>query len=277
MTQMTQPDRRAQDLGNIVFLEHVNLRVPDQGLATVFYLEGFGLTRDPYYMVGTANMWVNAGRQQLHLETGEAQHFRGHIGVVVPDLASLRERLSGLRKLLAGTKFRWDDGDEFVTAACPWGNRFRIHEQYPGFQSPLGIAYLTMTVPFDAAPRIASFYSAVLQADAALKENEEGGQSATVSAGPGQSIIYSETQDAIQPYDGHHICIYTPHFSGPYQRLKKQGLITSEDNAFQYRFEEIRSPGEPTAAYVLQHEVRSLHHPLYLRPLVNRTGLERLP
>jgi hypothetical protein len=52
-------DRSAEDLGNIVALEHVNVTVPDQQLATLFYVTGLGLTRDPYLMTGTKNMWVN--------------------------------------------------------------------------------------------------------------------------------------------------------------------------------------------------------------------------
>ena len=40
-------DRGAEDLGNIVALEHVNLQVGDQALATLFYVSGLGLTRDP--------------------------------------------------------------------------------------------------------------------------------------------------------------------------------------------------------------------------------------
>ena len=37
-------DRTAQDVGNIVALEHVNVRIPDQQLATLFYVVGLGLT-----------------------------------------------------------------------------------------------------------------------------------------------------------------------------------------------------------------------------------------
>ena len=59
-----QYDRSAEDLGNVVGLEHVNLLVPDQGLATLFYISGLGLTRDPYLMTSVDNMWVNAGRSQ---------------------------------------------------------------------------------------------------------------------------------------------------------------------------------------------------------------------
>ncbi len=40
-------DRSAEDIGNIVALEHVNLGVADQRTATLFYMSGLGLTRDP--------------------------------------------------------------------------------------------------------------------------------------------------------------------------------------------------------------------------------------
>ncbi len=49
-------DRTAEDLGNVVALEHVNVTVPDQHVATVFYITGLGLTRDPFLMTGTQNM-----------------------------------------------------------------------------------------------------------------------------------------------------------------------------------------------------------------------------
>ena len=39
---MTQYDRTVEDLGNIVRLEHVNTRIPDQQLATLFYATGSG-------------------------------------------------------------------------------------------------------------------------------------------------------------------------------------------------------------------------------------------
>ena len=51
---MAQPkyDRKTQDVGNIIGMEHVNVTVPDQELALRFYISGLGLTRDPYMMVG---------------------------------------------------------------------------------------------------------------------------------------------------------------------------------------------------------------------------------
>ena len=43
-------DRAAEDLGNAIHFEHVNVTIPDQHLATLFYVTGLGLTRDPYLM-----------------------------------------------------------------------------------------------------------------------------------------------------------------------------------------------------------------------------------
>lgn len=40
-------DRSAEDPGNIVGLEHVNVQVGDQRLATLFNVTGLGLTRAP--------------------------------------------------------------------------------------------------------------------------------------------------------------------------------------------------------------------------------------
>src|SRR5437870_10045559 len=98
---------KAEDVGNIVLLEHVNVQENDQAIATLFYLVGMGFTRDPHMMVGLENMWVNLGEQQFHLPTNTPQVLRGHIGVVTPSLPALAERLAGVAPKLAGTKFAW--------------------------------------------------------------------------------------------------------------------------------------------------------------------------
>ena len=95
-------DRTTEDLGNIVALEHVNVTVPSQETAALFYVNGLGLTRDPYMMKGPANMWVNAGRQQFHLPTSKPQVLRGHIGVVVSDYNELPKRLARAGEALSG-------------------------------------------------------------------------------------------------------------------------------------------------------------------------------
>src|ERR1700736_4482056 len=58
-TMSKQYNRKAEDLGNIVGLEHVNLQVENQVQTTLFYISGLGLTRDPYLMTSVDNMWVN--------------------------------------------------------------------------------------------------------------------------------------------------------------------------------------------------------------------------
>src|SRR6185312_12279937 len=97
-------DRTAEDLGNLVGLEHVNLRINNQGLASEFYLSALGLTRDPYMFPGTNNMWVNVGKSQFHLPTGDPNVLRGHVGIVSPDREALLNRLQGVKQQLADTK-----------------------------------------------------------------------------------------------------------------------------------------------------------------------------
>ncbi|MCX7365869.1 MAG: hypothetical protein NTV97_29185, partial [Alphaproteobacteria bacterium] len=153
-----QYDRSAEDLGNIVGLEHVNLQIADQGLATVFYMSGLGLTRDPYMMTSIDNMWVNVGRSQFHLPTGKAQNLRGRIGLVLPDREALLTRLGRVAKMLEGTKFAFSEHEDHVEAICPWGNRFLCHDPAPRFgQIALGMAYVEFDVPAGAAPGVADF------------------------------------------------------------------------------------------------------------------------
>ena len=79
-------DRSEEDLANVVGLEHMNVTVPDQRLATLFYIVGMGFTRDPYLVTGVVNMWVNIGKSQFHLPTGDPQVLRGETGILTPSL-----------------------------------------------------------------------------------------------------------------------------------------------------------------------------------------------
>ena len=120
---MTKPvyDRTVEDLGNVVELGHVNVTVPDQRLATAFYVSGLGLTRDPYLMTSIDNMWINVGRAQFHLPLRPPQVVRGVTGLVLPDLESLMRRLHGAQKHLADTKFSFRETNDAVETTCPWG------------------------------------------------------------------------------------------------------------------------------------------------------------
>src|SRR5438128_189860 len=121
-------DRSAEDLGNVVGLEHVNTTVPDPMLATVFYLGGLGLTRDPYIMVELDNMWINVGRSQFHLPTNKKpQVLRGHTAIVLPDRDALLRRLEKVKPRLEGTAFGYSEKNGYVQAISPWGNQIRCY------------------------------------------------------------------------------------------------------------------------------------------------------
>ncbi len=264
-------NRTAEDLGNVVALEHVNVTVPDQQLATLFYVTGLGLTRDPYIMTGLENMWMNVGRSQFHLPTKEPQVLRGHTGLVLPDRAALLCRLATVKDRLAHTRFSYIEHEAYVEATCPWGNRIRCHapdEQRFG-RIQLGMPYLEFDVPAGAASGIAEFYRRVLKTSATV-ENDAAGCYARVMVGKGQYLHFRETDRPPPAYDGHHIQIYLADFSGPHAWLSKKGLVTEESDQYQYRFQDIVDPDSGKVLFTIEHEVRSMTHPLYARPLVNR-------
>ena len=160
-------DRTTEDLGNSIHLEHVNLQVPDQRIAMLFYAVGLGLTRDPTMMVGDGNMWINVGRSQFHLPTGNPQVLRGHTGIVIAGRAALLDRLAAVRERLVGTRFDFSEHDDHVEATCPWGNRLRCYEPDPARFGPinLGIPYVEFDVPAGTADAIADFYGTILERD----------------------------------------------------------------------------------------------------------------
>ena len=259
-------DRTLEDTGNIVSLEHVNVRIPDQRLATLFYVTGLGLTRDPYLVTGVTNMWVNAGRSQFHLPTGDPQVVRGRIGLVMPDPEGLLRRLDSVRRPLAGTSFDFTAGDGHVDVVCPWGNRFRCHAPGERFgRTALGIVRLELDVPPGRADGISRFYREIMGAPAECADGE-----ARVPVGYAQTLVFRETPEPVPEFDGHHIQVYVADFSGPHGKLAARGLVSEESNRFQYRFETIADPGDGRELFVLDHEIRSLTHPLFARPLVNR-------
>ena len=263
-------DRAAEDLGNIIGLEHVNVLVPDQRLATLFYISGLGLTRDPYLLTGVTNMWANVGRSQFHLPAGEAQVVRGRTGLVLPDRAALLQRLEMVKEPLAGTKFAFKAHNDYVEATCPWGNKVRCHAPAPKFGNmQLGMPYVEFDVPKGTADGIARFYREVMEGVADVVK-EAGAKIACASVGQNQVLRFREASAAAPAYDGHHIQVYIVNFSRPHGRLKARGLVTEESNQYQYRFTDIVDLESGRLLFQIEHEVRCMTHPLCARPLVNR-------
>ena len=271
---MQRSDYAKQDIGNLVLLEHVNLTIPDQRLATAFYVTGLGLTRDPYMMTGVTNMWINAGRSQIHLPHGEAQRLRGRVALVVGERDSLVARLRAVQAALDGTAFGWTEYQDRVEVTCPWGNRYdclltrAIDTDAPWAAIDLGIAYVQLDVPVGRAQKIAAFYRQAFNASVDVRD-VDGSLQAVVAVGTHQQLVFAESPRVDADYDGHHIQVYVSNFSKPYEWLAERELAYGQE-PYQYRFADIVDIETGDLCFKLEHEVRSLHHPLYARPLVNR-------
>ena len=274
--KLKQYDRDAHAVGNIVHLEHFNVCIPDQRLATLFYVVGLGGTRDPYLFMGFENMWVNFGRTQCHLPSRavppRTEVLRGTVGLVVPSLAELKKRLehagSEMKRVVpeAKTKFSWQEKNGVVETTCPWGNRVRCHAPAPEFGNiELGIAYVDFDVPKGTADGIARFYNEVMRAPARFEKNRT-----TVNIGRSQRLYFTETAKPLPEYDNHHIQVYIADFGTPYRWLKERDLVTMETDPDEWRFQWIVDPKDGRKLFQIEHETRSMKHRLFNRPLVNR-------
>jgi hypothetical protein len=259
-----------EDVGNIILLEHINVQVPAQTVASLFYITGLGLTRDPYLNVGLQNMWINVGEQQFHLPTRPAQVIDGVIGLVMPEIETLRERLISLEEPLKDTKFSWSSAGEQLEVRGPWGNRFRCHRAGGLFgDMDLGIAYVEFRVPQGTVVPIARFYETVFEAPATVRSVSNGSLT-EVKVGRNQSLRFREVQGGVAPYEGYHVAVYVAKLSPAFNFLKSRNLISEDVENHQFRFKELIDPNSGATIYYLEHEVRSLYHPMFGRRFINR-------
>jgi hypothetical protein len=124
------------------------------------------------------------------------------------------------------------------------------------------------TTPGSAA-RIARFYAEIFHAPSS-SEHDGASVFARIAIGPGASLIFRESHQPLPPYDGHHIQITVADFSGVHGRLLERGLVTEESNESQYRFQDIIDLDTADVLVTVEHEVRSMRHPMFARSLVNR-------
>jgi len=83
-------------------------------------------------------------------------------------------------------------------------------------------------------------------------------------------VIYRETKKKQPEYDGHHIQITLADFSGPHRKLLERGLISEESDQHQYRFLDIVDVDTNKPIFRIEHETRSMRHPMFNRTFVNR-------
>jgi len=227
-------------------------------------------------MVGLDNMWINVGHSQFHLPTAAPQVLRGFTGLVIPDFDELPARLTHAAERLKGTKFSCRVEADHADVTCPWGNRLRLHRPGPRFpRMELGMPYVELPVPEGTAPGIARFYTQIMNAPAQVVTN--GTVAAEVAVGTAQKLVFRETNEPLEYYDGHHIAIYIADFSGPHRKMLECGIVSEESNPYQYRFVDITDPETGKVMFELEHEVRCVTHPMYRRPLINRNPAQRQP
>ena len=238
------------DLKGILWTEHINLVVGSKELAEYFYLNFLGFTRD-----AGKSFHVNMGQQQFHLaETGEpAQRIAGSIGLVVPSLDTLRERIADAQQVLKDTQFAIEsDTSDCVTLTCPWGNRFHLYSvQDDCLTSTLntprkmenlhakggaygshrmavrggpGIRYIEVSCPPLKSGAIARFYRDMIGCNVM----ETSGR-AVVCVGPGVHLVFVESDELsendTEEMKGVHVCFYAEDFKDLYQRLSERQLI----------------------------------------------------
>ena len=266
----------ARELGNFIHLEHVNLRVPDHTLATLFFIEGLGLTRDPMRMVSVRNMWVNVGKQQLHLPIGEALPFAGEIGLTVPDLHEVQQALKRIAPQFIGTAFGCREDGKTLLTHSPWGHCIRVHPmgELSG-DLPQALPYVSFHVAAGSAAGIAAFYQDLLGVPARLRKIGKL-QKASVNIGVNQQFHFVEKRDFAKVQHPNHVAVYLTRYQAVYAELKRRRLLMEPDRNEQFRFARMIDPQNGEELFEFEHEMRSLYHPDFLKPLINRVNVPYL-
>ncbi len=264
------------EIGGIVHLEHFNHEVIDHEAAGTFYIHALGFTRDPYQRTDITNMGVNIGLEQFHLpRTGRpTPPFYGEIAVVHPDIAGVRERLARIdgEGRLAGTRYELldDDGMSLVVRS-PYGIAIRlIPEGSVPFAQPIGIPRVDIPIRAGKAAGIVDFFRQIMGAPAEI-ETIEGETTAVVTYGPFQTVRFRERQMEDYGLYRFHLAYYVTGYNEMCRKVIDAGHAAPEDGARQtLTFPAIFEPksGKPVLDFV--QEVRSLHHPDFMRPYVNR-------
>jgi hypothetical protein len=88
------------------------------------------------------------------------------------------------------------------------------------------------------------------------------------SGGNRSGFIFRENDRPIAAYDGHHVQV---DFSGPHRELGELSLIKGGKRpAAIPRRENILHPANGETVFTIEHEIRSMRHPLFMRLTVNR-------
>lgn len=275
------PDEPFPEVGRCVHLEHVNFELDDHDLATVFFMAGLGLTRDPYKRADDTNMGVNVGLQQFHLPRrgNPTPPFPGLVGLVVPDLDGACDRLARLQAAgkFDATPYTLDRAGDMARVTSPFGINMHLHAAGTlPFLRPLGLAYVDVPVPPGTAAGLVSFYRRIMGCPAELTDLD-GVPAAVVGVGAHQSLRYREC--TLGSYETHsfHVAIYTTDYNALRRTLKDQDAFMGDALNQTFFFNRLFDPDSGETLIHFQHEMRGLFHPDFMRPLVNRWPLDAEP
>jgi hypothetical protein len=134
----------------------------------------------------------------------------------------------------------------------------------------VGMPYVEFDVPTGTdLAAIARFYVEILGGIAGVSSDERGAY-AWANTSAESKVIYRETTAPLPAYDGHHIQITLADFSGPHKKLLERGLISEESDQHQYRFLDIVDVDTNKPLFRIEHETRSMRHPMFGRTFINR-------
>lgn len=268
------------EIGGIVHLEHINFIVDDHELATVFFMNGLGLTRDPFKRADETNMGVNVGNQQFHLpKRGATPPFPGEIGIVVPDLPGIKNRLARLQGMgrFDGTPFAVSDMGNSCHLVSPFGVVMRLYAAgtTPSLK-PLSISYVDISIPKGAAKQVTDFYREWFNCPA-VRTVIDDEVTAFVPVGPYQSLRYRERD--CDDYDTHnfHVALYVTHYNAVHERLSNLDAFKGDGLNQTFFVKGVIDPKSGKTICGLEHEIRGIYHPDFMRPLVNRWPINTEP
>ena len=266
---------RLPEIGGILHLEHFNFEMLEHDMATIFFMNGLGLTRDPYRRVDENNMGVNIGLQQFHLpcRLRETPPFFGEIGLIVPDLQVIRTRLGRLEQMgkFEGTAYQITSfAENKLQIISPWGISMILWKAgILPFQSQLGLAYVDIPVEPGSAAALSVFYGKLLKAPFKLVSLDSEA-TAICTVGPHQYLRFRERELKDYNLYDFHVAYYITNYNEARDIAMKNGKLLGEGIG-QVCF--IDGPFDPDSGRTIlgfQQEWRSVYHSDFMRPLVNR-------
>jgi hypothetical protein len=130
--------------------------------------------------------------------------------------------------------------------------------------------------PVGKAGRVGKFYEKIVGAPVQISE-VEGIKAAIISAGPHQEIKFIERE--LDNYDTYtmHISYHVTHYNELRQTLKERGSLMGLGGKEAFFFNKIFDPETGENLMTVQNEVRSVYHPDFMRPLINRWPMDDEP